>query len=87
MQKEIALIHTGQDTVSNTTACSVPVAEVTGVTEAGTPTYCGGKYTAFCYSEGDSLVHKFWMVPKRFKFPCVDRINAWSYWLLGMPKN
>ena len=82
MKKEISqLNYSGQDTLG---ICTYVVLDA-DVVEDGTPTFCGGKYAAFCYNVDGSLDRKFWMVPKIFKFPCVDRRNAWSFWLLGMP--
>ena len=49
------------------------------------PKFCNGKYDAFCYAAEGSNTRKFWMVPADFKFPKVDRLGAWNFWLLGMP--
>ena len=82
MQKEISQLNNGgQDTLFNCTDVVVGA----DVVEDGTPTFCNGKYAAFCYNVDGFLDRKFWMVPKTFKFPCVDRRNAWSFWLLVMP--
>ena len=82
VQNQIAQIQSGQ--VNN--HMSLPPSSVNfNDVDGAVPTYCNGKYRAFCYAEDASLTRKFWMVPKRFKFPKADRRAAWNFWLLGMP--
>ena len=49
------------------------------------PTYCDGKYLAFCYAVDGSTDRKFWMLPKKFEFAKCNRKVGWSYWMLGLP--
>ena len=54
LHHETSQLNTRQDKLRNTTDFSFTAANVA---KDGTPTYCGGKYTPFCYNEGESLRH------------------------------
>ena len=61
--KDSGLLPTGDQT--NNEIFMDPVGEV--------PTFCDGKYLAFCYVKEGSDARKFWQVPKDFEFPKVTR--------------
>ena len=84
VQKQIEKIQVG-----NTNHYpDVPTESVIEFTSDGTVlAYCNGKYRAFCYAEGSSIVRKLWMVLKRFKFPKADIRTAWNFWLIGKPEH
>ena len=44
--------------------------------EGEIPTFCNGKYVAFCYAEAGSTDQKFWQVPHDFKFPKVNQLTG-----------
>ena len=83
VREEIAQLETRipSNTNDNANASETPPEGI------AVPTYCNSKYRAFCYAEYGSTDRKFWMVPKNFSFPSVDRRAAWTFWLLGLPEN
>ena len=50
------------------------------------PTFCSGKYFAFCYGEDGETDRRFWQVPNGFSFPKVNLRTGWTFWIKGMPE-